>query len=106
MSLIRPDFSYDRREILFFAWREYRGRLNHRRTFADCLSYAWRLARCARQRRAEGALAREAADAAANATALDAYRASLTAEQRAASDAWLIASCSTDGRRVPRRQEG
>ena len=111
MSLIRPDLSYDRRAIMLFAWGAYRRQLNQRGTrshkpFGYFLADAWRLARAARQRRAEGALAREIAQAAANATALEAYRASLTDEQRAASDAWLIASCSTDGRRVPDHRLG
>ena len=96
---------------MVFAWGAYRRQLNQRGTrsykpFGYFLADAWKLARCARHRRADGALARELAAAAANATALEAFRASLTDEQRAASDAWLIASCSTDGRNVPRSSPG
>ncbi len=111
MSLVRPDLSYDRSAILVFAWSQFRGPLNrpgtiNRKSFGACLSYAWRLAKAARARKAEGAAEREAAEAAARATALEAFRASLTAEQRAASDAWLVASCSTDGRNVPNHRTG
>ena len=111
MSLIRLDLSFDRRAIMVFAWASYRGPFNQRGTrwhkpFGYFLADAWKLARCARQRRADGALARETAEAAARVTALEAFRNSLSAEQRAASDAWLIASCSTDGRRVPDHRLG
>ncbi len=106
MSLVRPNLSYVRSAIMAFAWGQFRGPLNrpgtiNRKSFGDCLAFTWRLARAARTRKAEGAAAGEAGEAASRATALEAFRNSLTAEQRAASDAWLVASCSTDGRNVP-----
>lgn len=99
MALVHPDMTFDRSAIMSFAWAEWREKrklpASYGHTFAKCLKRAWSTAKFAR----ENIRNRPAEDArrAEEDAAFWRYQASLTAEERAERDAWIIASCSTDG---------
>lgn len=100
MSLVNPDLTFNRSAIMTWAWEEWRIKrklpASYGHTFAKCLKRAWSTAKFAR----ENFRCRPEEDArrAAEEARWLASRTSLTEEQRKASDAWIIASCSTDGR--------
>ena len=105
MPLVFPSLSYDRAAIMRYAWAEFRGPFNKRGTrsfkpFGHFLTMAWRVARNVRARMADGSIERARAERAARETFRQQLWASLTDDQRAAQDAWLIQQCSTDGRSI------
>ncbi len=103
MALVRPDLTFNRSAIMACAWREFRDPLNRPgvrgcRSFGECLSYAWRVAKGLRERMADGSLERERREAAEREAEWQAYLARETPEQRQAVWAGIMHSCSTDGR--------
>lgn len=103
MALVNENLSFSRSAIMACAWREYRGPLNgpgtrNRRSFADCLSYAWRVAKSLRERMAGGSHERQQREAAERDAAYLNMLARETPQQRAAAWAYVAHQCSTDGR--------
>ena len=102
--LVRGDRSYDRAEIMRFAWEEYRRPDNRPhlrpRTFGQCLAYAWRVAKGLRSRMADGSHQREKAEREASQRRRAEALANETPEQAAAAWAIIVRGCSTDGRSI------
>lgn len=102
--LVRGDRSYDRAEIMRFAWEEYRRPDNRPhlrpRSFGQCLAAAWRVAKGLRSRMADGSHQREKAKYEASQRRRAETLANETPEQAAAAWAIIVRGCSTDGRSI------